>query len=344
MKGAFSSPDEILQREIFDVLFPDTPYGVESGGDPRKIPDLTYEDFLAFHSRYYHPSNSYIYLYGNMNVEEKLEWMDREYLSKFDQIQVDSAIPYQKPFEKPLEHTVYYPVSEGGSEEGNTYLTYNMVVGNTLDVELCTAFEVLDYVLLSAPGAPLRQALLDAGLGKRRQGGYDDGILQPFFSVIVKNGEAEDKERFVQVIRDTLENIAAEGIDKKAVAAGINFLEFRFREADYASFPRGLMYGIDVFDSWLYDDEKPFIHLERLGAFESLKKKAGEGYFEELIRSALLNNSHTALVLGVPKKGLAMEEEKARKKSLLPIRLRADREELEKLVEKNQKIKRISGE
>lgn len=339
MKGAFSSPDEILQREIFDVLFPDTPYGVESGGDPRKIPDLTYEDFLAFHSRYYHPSNSYIYLYGNMNVEEKLEWMDREYLSKFDQIQVDSAIPYQKPFEKPLEHTVYYPVSEGGSEEGNTYLTYNMVVGNTLDVELCTAFEVLDYVLLSAPGAPLRQALLDAGLGKDVQGGYDDGILQPFFSVIVKNGEAEDKGRFVQVIRDTLENIAAEGIDKKAVAAGINFLEFRFREADYASFPRGLMYGIDVFDSWLYDDEKPFIHLERLGAFESLKKKAEEGYFEELIRSALLNNSHTALVLGVPKKGLAMEEEKATEEKLASYKASCSREELEKLVEKTRKLK-----
>ena len=161
---------------------------MESGGDPRKIPDLT-ENFLTFHSKYYHPSNSYIYLYGNMDVEEKLNWLDQEYLSKFERIPVDSQIPYQKPFEKPLEHIVYYPVAEGGSEEENTYLTYNTVVGNSLDVELCTAFEVLDYVLLSAPGAPLRQALLDAGLGKDVQGGYDDGISQRFFSVIVKNGE-----------------------------------------------------------------------------------------------------------------------------------------------------------
>lgn len=341
MKGAFSSPDEILQREIFDVLFPDTPYGVESGGDPRKIPDLTYENFLTFHSKYYHPSNSYIYLYGNMDVEEKLNWLDQEYLSKFERIPVDSQIPYQKPFEKPLEHIVYYPVAEGGSEEENTYLTYNTVVGNSLDVELCTAFEVLDYVLLSAPGAPLRQALLDAGLGKDVQGGYDDGILQPFFSVIVKNGEEKDKEKFVQVIRDTLSEIVKEGINQKAVAAGINFLEFRFREADYSSFPRGLMYGIDVFDSWLYDDEKPFIHLERLGAFDSLKEKASQGYFENLIQTYLLDNPHTALVLGVPKKGMALEEEKQLEEKLAAYKESCTREQLEEMVEKTRRLQQF---
>ena len=204
MKGAFSSSEEVLEREIFNVLFPDTPYGVESGGDPKCIPDLTYENFLAFHGKYYHPSNSYIFLYGNMDMAERLEWMDKEYLSKFDKITVDSQIAKQKPFEKPVEHKIFYPVGENDSEEENTYLTYSMVVGDGLDVKRCTAFEVLDYVLLSAPGAPLRQALLDAGIGKDVDGGYNDGIYQPFFTVEVKSAEEKDKEKFLQVIRETL--------------------------------------------------------------------------------------------------------------------------------------------
>ena len=339
MKGAFSSAEEVLEREIFNTLFPDTPYGVESGGDPKVIPQLTYENFLEFHSRYYHPSNSYIYLYGDMDMAQKLDWIDREYLSKFDAIQVDSAIPRQKPFEKPVEHILEYPVSETESTEENTYLTCSMVVGDSLDVELCTAFEVLDYVLLSAPGAPLRQALLDAGIGKDVEGGYDDGILQPFFTVEVKNSEASRKEEFLRVIRETLSELAEKGLDQKAIAAGINYLEFRFREADYASYPKGLMYGIDVFDSWLYDDEKPFIHLQRLAAFDSLKEKAGQGYFEELIRTWLLDNPHTAVVLGVPSRGLATREEQRVEEELAAYKATLGKEELKKLVERTQHLK-----
>lgn len=336
MKGAFSSPEEILDREIFNVLFPDTPYGVESGGDPKHIPELTYEEFLAFHGKYYHPSNSYIYLYGNMDMAEKLEWMDKEYLGKFDKISVESEIPLQKPFAVPKDHVIAYPISENASEEAATYLTGSVVVGDGPDVELCTAFEVLDYVLLSAPGAPLRQALLDAEIGKDVEGGYNDGIYQPFFSIVVKNGEASDKERFLQVIRETLERIVQEGVDQKAIAAGINFLEFRFREADYSSYPKGLMYGIDVFASWLYDDEKPFDHLRKLGAFEALKEKAGQGYFEQLIREYLLDNPHMAVVLGVPEKGLAVEQEKELAQKLAAYKATLSREELEQLVKKTK--------
>ena len=256
MKGAFSSPEEVLDREIFNSLFPDTPYGVESGGDPSVIPELKYSEFLSFHSRYYHPANSYIYLYGNMDMEERMNWMDREYLSKYDEIPVDSAIPRQEPFDKVKEIIMDYPISENEPLEENSYLSYNVVVGDSLDVEQCTAFEILDYTLLSAPGAPLKQALLDAGMGKDILGSYDDGIFQPFFSIVAKNAKQENKDAFVRLIQDTLSKIAKEGIDKKAIAAGINFLEFRFREADFSSFPKGLMYGIDVFDSWLYDDSK----------------------------------------------------------------------------------------
>ena len=173
MKGAFSSADDVLQREILNSLFPDNTYSNESGGDPERIPDLTYEDYLDFHRRYYHPCNSYIYLYGNMDVAEKLRWMDEEYLSHYEEIELDSTVKAQKPFEKPVEITKKYPISAAEPEEDNTYLSYNLVVGDILDRKLYLAFDVLDYALLGAPGAPLKQALIDAGIGKDIVGGYD---------------------------------------------------------------------------------------------------------------------------------------------------------------------------
>lgn len=339
MKGAFSSPEDVLDREIFNSLFPDTPYGVESGGDPQYIPDLKYSQFLSFHSRYYHPANSYIYLYGDMDMEERLNWMDKEYLSKYDAIPVDSAIARQKSFDKAKEIEMEYPISESEPVEENSYLSYNLVVGDSLDVERCTAFEVLDYVLLSAPGAPLKQVLLDAGIGKDILGSYEDGIYQPFFSVVAKNARPEDKEKFISLIRETLEKIVKEGIDQKAVAAGINYMEFRFREADYSSFPKGLMYGIDVFDSWLYDDSKPFDHLKRLGIYEKLKEKAETGYFEKLIQEFLLDNTHASVVVVNPKRGLAAQREGELEKKLADYKASLSQEELEKLVKDTAHLK-----
>ena len=329
MKGAFSSPEDVLDREIFNSLFPDTPYGVESGGDPNCIPDLKYSQFLSFHSRYYHPANSYIYLYGDMDMEERLNWMDP----------VDSQIPRQKPFDQVKEIEMEYPVSESEPVEENSYLSYNLVVGDSLDVEQCIAFEVLDYVLLSAPGAPLKQVLLDAGIGKDILGSYEDGIYQPFFSIVAKNARPENKEKFLSLIRETLEKIVKEGIDQKAVAAGINYMEFRFREADYSSFPKGLMYGIDVFDSWLYDESKPFDQLMRLDIYKSLKEKAGTGYFEGLIRKYLLDNTHASVVVVNPKRGLAAQRDAQLEEKLAQYKASLSREELENLVKATAHLK-----
>ncbi len=186
MKGAFSSPEEVLDRYTRKTLFPDNCYGQESGGDPAFIPDLTYEDFLAFHKRYYHPSNSYIYLYGDMNMEEKLVWLDKEYLSQYDEISIDSSIPRQKPFLNPVEGETFYSITEGESEENATYLSISTAVGTDLDPRLYIAFQILEYTLLDAPGAPLKQALIDAGIGQDILGGYDSGILQPYFTIIAK--------------------------------------------------------------------------------------------------------------------------------------------------------------
>lgn len=344
MKGAFSSPEDVLDREVFNSLFPDTPYGVESGGDPKCIPDLKYSEFLSFHSRYYHPSNSYIYLYGNMDAAERLNWMDEEYLSKYDAMPVTSVIARQEPFDKMKELVMEYPITENEPEEQNSYLAYNVVTGDSLDVERCTAFEVLDYTLLSAPGAPVKQALLDAGMGKDIMGSYEDGIYQPFFSIVAKNADPANKEKFVQLIQDTLGEIAEKGIDKKAIAAGINYMEFRFREADFSSFPKGLMYGIDVFDSWLYDDKKPFDYLKRLDIFASLKEKAKTRYFEELIEEYLLFNTHASIVVVNPKRGLAAKREKELEYKLAAYKDSLTLEEKERLAAETKHLKEYQDE
>lgn len=344
MKGAFSSPEGVLDRVILNSLFPDTSYANESGGDPDVIPELTYEQFLDFHRKYYHPSNSYIYLYGDMDMEEKLRWLDEEYLSAFDQAEVDSEIRYQEPFGKMREVVQEYSITSEESEEDKTYLSWNKVIGTSLDEKLYLAFQILDYALLSAPGAPLKKALVDAGIGKDIMGSYDNGVYQPLFSVIAKNANVEQKEAFVRVIEDTLQKIADNGMDKKALRAGINYYEFRFREADFGNYPRGLMYGLQLFDSWLYDETKPFIHMQAIPTFEFLKSQVDTGYFEDLIRTYLLENTHGSIVIIRPERGRTArmdrdlaEKLKAYKESLTP-------EKVQKLVDDTHELEQYQEE
>ncbi|MBT9775575.1 insulinase family protein [Clostridium sp. MCC353] len=338
MKGAFSSPESVLDRFTRKVLFPDTCYGFESGGDPSEIPNLTYEEFLNFHRKYYHPSNSYIYLYGDMDMAEKLEWLDREYLSHYDKAEIDSEIRMQKPFEKPVEETIYYSITDEESEEGATYLSVSDVVGTDLDPKLYIAFQILEYTLIDAPGAPLKQALLDAGIGQDILGGYDSGILQPYFSVVAKNAEKEQKGEFLAVLKGTLRKLADQGIDRKILKAGLNYYEFRYREADYGSAPSGLMYGLQCLDSWLYDGD-PMMHLEYEDTFEYLKKAVDEGYFENLIREYLLDNPFEAVIAVCPKKNLTAEEEIKLSEKMAAYKASLSKEEMERLVKQTKELK-----
>ena len=338
MKGAFSSPEGVLDRVVLNTLFPDTSYANESGGDPEEIPNLTYEQFLDFHKKYYHPSNSYIYLYGNMDMEEKLDWLDKEYLSHFDYDPVDSEIRYQEPFQQMIEKEMPYSIASDESEEDNTYLSYSKVIGTSLDKELYLAFQILDYALLSAPGAPLKMALTEAGIGKDIMGSYDNGIYQPIFSIISKNANVEQKDAFVKVIEDTLRDIVENGIDRKALEAGINYHEFRYREADFGGYPKGLMYGLQIMDSWLYDDEKPFIHIEAMDTFEFLKEQVDTGYFEELICQYLLDNQHGAIVIIKPEKGRTARMDKELDEKLQTFKESLSKEEQEKLVQRTRSL------
>lgn len=339
MKGAFSSPEQLLFRTIQSSLFPDTAYGTESGGEPACIPDLSYEDFLDFHRRYYHPSNSYLYFYGDMDVEEKLIWLDSDYLSHFNRISVDSRIEMQKPFACVKEKKEFYSLSEEESAEKKCYLSYNRVIETSLDRELYLAFQILEYALLGASGAPLKQALLDGGIGDDILSSYDNGILQPVFSVIAKGCEEEQKEQFIKIITDTLEGLVKNGFEEKSLLAAINYYEFKYREADFGSFPKGLMYGIQIMDSWLYDEEKPFLHIGAHDTFSYLKEKVGTGYYEDLIQKYLLNNTHGTIVIIAPKKGLTEEKEKEEAQRLRRYKESLSQKEIKMLVEETKALK-----
>lgn len=344
MKGAYSSPDEVLSSQIYRSLFPDNTYSKDSGGNPEYIPKLTYEAYLDFYHKYYHPSNSYIYLYGDMDVVERLEWLDKEYLSLYDYKKVNSEINKQPAFGEIKNVEAQYSITMDDSQENKTYLSYNRVVGDTLDKMLYQAFDVLDYALVSSPGAPVKQALIDAGIGDDVYGSYDAGILQPVFSFVAKNANASQADEFESIIENTLKEVVKTGINKEALLAGINSSEFKFREADFGQFPKGLLFGLNCLDSWLFDDMKPFIHLECLGTFAKLRKAVDTDYFEKLIQEYLLDNTHGSSVTVKPKRGLGNEREEALAKELSDYKASLSDEEIKKLIEDTEHLKKYQEE
>lgn len=344
MKGAYSSPDEVLSSQIYRSLFPDNTYSKDSGGNPEYIPKLTYEAYLDFYHKYYHPSNSYIYLYGDMDVVERLVWLDKEYLSLYDYKKVNSEINKQPAFDEIKNVEAQYSITMDDSQENKTYLSYNRVVGDTLDEMLYQAFDVLDYALVSSPGAPVKQALIDAGIGDDVYGSYDAGILQPVFSFVAKNANASQADEFESIIENTLKEVVKTGINKEALLAGINSSEFKFREADFGQFPKGLLFGLNCLDSWLFDDMKPFIHLECLGTFAKLRKAVDTDYFEKLIQEYLLDNTHGSSVTVKPKRGLGNEREEALAKELSNYKASLSDEEIKKLIEDTEHLKKYQEE
>ena len=332
MKGALSSADDVLARSIYSALYPHTTYAVESGGDPVNIPDLTYEAFLDFHRRYYHPSNSYIYLYGNMDMEERLAYLDEAYLSAFDRLQIDSEIAFEPPFESPSEALEHYSVLSEEELQGRSYLTWNVSLApDGLDTELDLAFKVIDYMLCDAEGAPVKKALRDKGIGEEVYSLLELGIKQPSYTVTAKYTDPDRKEEFISTIEETLRRIADEGLDQRALLASINRFEFKYREANYGSYPKGLVYGLNALDTWLYDDATPFINLELGEAFASLRDKMDKGYFEGLIRKHFLDNPHKAIVVMTPEMGLT-------EKTAEQLRLRLEAYAQSLTAEERQKI------
>ncbi len=331
MKGVMSSPDDVLNDAVLASLYPDTTYALVSGGDPQVIPDLTYRQYLDFHSRYYHPSNAYIYLYGDMDMEERLRFLDEHYLSDYDFLKVDSEIRPQKTFTQPVECEKTYSILPEEDPRGKAFLSWNAALPIHGDAGKILAFKILDYVLCDAEGAPIKEALREKGIGETVESLYEPGIYQPYYSIAAKYTDPEEKEAFEATIRETLQRLVREGIDRKALLAGINFHEFHYREADFGSYPKGLVYGLDLMDTWLYDDRQVWCNLELGSCFDELKKKAESGYFESMIQEYLLDNTHRSTVLLLPVQGLSERMEREQRARLADYARGLSREEWQEI-------------
>ena len=343
MRGVYSSPDSAVARSVGKHLFPDSVYRHDSGGDPKDIPTLTREEYLDYHRTYYHPSNSYIYLYGNVDPEEQLLYLDREYLSHYDFLAVDSAIELQKAPEAACDAEVPFALAEGEEPSENAYLTFNAIVGTSLDKKLRVAMDVLSYVLLDAEGAPLTKALIDAGLAADVESSYDTSMLQPVFSIVAHNADAARRDEFKKVLTETLEKLSTEGLDKKSLTAAIRRFEFSHKEGNFGRYPKGLMYGLDAFDTWLHDDSAAMELFSLNDVYAELAKDVETDYFEQLIRTAILDNPHAAYITGVPVIGLEVEEEKELTDSLAEKRASLSEEERAAIVAETEHLKEYQG-
>jgi Zn-dependent M16 (insulinase) family peptidase len=345
MKGTYSSPDNVLSRFSQQSLFPDTTYGVDSGGDPRVIPDLTYEKFKRFHETYYHPSNARIFFYGDDDPEERLRRMN-EYLREFERIEVNSQVAVQKPFDKPRRVTIPYAVGEDESEAAaggkKTMVTINFLLPEVFDSELTLGLHILDYILIGTSGSPLRKALIDSGLGEDLAGvGLESDLRQMYYSTGLKGIAEEDVEKVENLILDTLRSLAENGIDRDLVEAAFNTTEFRLRENNTGSFPRGIALMLRSLTTWLHDGD-PVAPLAFEAPLNALRKRleAGEPYFETLIRKYMLNNNHRSTVVLRPDPTLRQRMEAEERERLEQVRKSLSQEELEGIIAATKELKR----
>ncbi|MCM1991814.1 insulinase family protein [Oceanirhabdus seepicola] len=336
MRGAYSSPSTILEEEVSQSLFPDTCYKYSSGGDPDVIPDLTVEDFKDFHRKFYHPSNSYIYLYGNGDIEKQLQFINDEYLSNFERKFIDSALTLQAPFKEKKECTTYYAISEDEPSENRTYLSANFVFGEFADAKTYLMVNILKNLLIESSAAPLKNALIDKGIGEDILFMNSEGI-QPSISFVAKHTSDDKKAEFENIVFSTLKKLVAEGIDKKLIESCINIVEYNLREAE--KFPtKGLIYNIISLDSWLYDSH-PTTHLQYEKVINDLRSKIDTGYFEKFIEDNIINNPHHSIVVMNPQKGLSEEKAVALEKRLDEYKASLTDEQINRLIEENTVLK-----
>ncbi len=342
MKGVYSSPDSLLAEFSQQSLFPDITYGLDSGGNPKKIPDLTFDRFKAFHDAFYHPSNARIYFYGDDDPEKRLALVD-DYLKDFDRIETASKIPIQKPFDQPGRLTRSFAASGGGEKGAKGMVTLNWLLEETSRSESNLAMHMLEYILLGMAGSPLRKALIDSKYGEDLAGeGLGSELRQMYFSVGLKGIDPGDADRVETLILETLKRLAEEGIDPLTVEAAVNTVEFALRENNTGNFPRGLVIMLRALNSWLYEED-PLELVAFEGPLGTLKSAvaSGEGFFEGMIERYFLKNSHRITLLLQPDPELAEREENDERERLAAARKAMGPADLDEAVRTTQTLKRL---
>ena len=337
MKGAYSNPDRIAYRALMEEMYPDTTYGSDSGGDPAVIPELTYEEFLEFHRTYYSPANSYIFVYGNADMGEMLSYLDKEYLTEFDVIPVDSEVKLQKSLGfRNIVKT--YPIGEGDNEKNRTYLQYGAKVYDGVDVKKSAAWEILSSLLFNMPGAPIKKALIDAGIGNDAYAYLNDRLRQPMVFIGANQAEPEQAEQFLSIVRERITETIKNGIDKKTAAALLNRNEINYRVNNFGGEMRGLDYLMKTLSVMLYDESKAFEALDLGTVFDELRKELETGYFEGLLQE-VLDSEHTALVTVKPEKGLGVKRDVLLKEKLATKKAAMSEAEIAEMVENTAALK-----
>ncbi len=338
MKGAYSSPDNVLATETQKSLFPDNLYGVDAGGDPRVIPELTYEDFKSFHETYYHPSNARIWFYGDDNPEERLRLVD-EFIQEFDRLDVNPVLPPQPRFTEPRRIEVPYDPGE----DTRGMVTVNWLLVENIDSETKLALTILEHMLIGTPASPLRMALIDSGLGEDLAGGgTDDQVREMYFSTGLKGINVADVDKIEALILDTLKQLAQSGFEQDMIEAAINTVEFRLREYNTGGFPRGLAMMIASLSTWLYGND-PLAPLAFEAPLASIKARlnAGEHVFAELVQQYFVDNPHRTTVVLTPDNEVRLRQEAEEKDRLAAVRARMNPNDLQEIVAITHKLKEL---
>ena len=349
MRGVYSSPDNVLGNYVNQKMYPDSPYGVDSGGDPDVIPSLTREEYLDYHRNYYHPSNSYIYLYGDLDAVENLKYIDEDYLKDYDYLYVPSEIAEQKSFDAPIVDKTGYSITQDEVEDSESIISYNVVTGKCTDKYLVTALNVLQYILIDSPGAPLKKEIIDTGICSDVESMLDNTMYQPLFSIVAREADVKDADKFNSLIEEKLQKYVNEGLDKEALEAAINIFEFRYKEGNSGRYPKGLMIGLTDFAGWLYDDDLAQDTLNAQEVYDFIREginknhlnpeDTSHGYFEELIQRMILDNNHKSLIVAEPVVGLNTDKDTALMEKLAEYKAGLSEAEIAALVKDTQHLK-----
>lgn len=338
MKGAFSSVDSIIGRFCMHAQFPDTPYGFESGGDPDAIPELTQEKFSAFHAKYYHPSNSKIWLYGDMDIDATLKVIDSEYLSDFEDPGIRLELPYQQAFSKPRQLVHQYPLADDTDPQDQYYLALNYSFGKVTDPYLDVKLSLLGELLMYTPASPLKTVIRESGLCKDSQISVQNDILQPTMTIICKQTKKENLEKLTQIIEAEFTRLVKDGFDKKMMEAMINFKEFFLREAQLQRFPKGLFYNLHSLGLWNHGGD-PLKVLAFEEYLKELRRGLEEPIFEQLLEEVCLKNNHRSEIHFEPVPGLIAKQEAETRAKLDAYQKSLSPAQIKELIEFNNELK-----
>ncbi|MBN1847596.1 MAG: insulinase family protein [Deltaproteobacteria bacterium] len=342
MKGAYSSPDTLLAEYSLQSLFPDNAYGLDAGGDPGKIPNLTYDQFKAFHQMYYHPSNAKIFFYGNDDPDHRLFLMG-EYLKDFTRMEIQSSIPLQQLFHRPKRFIRPYPSGNGEGEALKGFITINWMLCETIDKETNLALHLLEYILLGMPGSPLRKALIESNLGEGLTGqGLGSEIRQIYFSTGLKGIDLDNVDRIEILIIQTLKRLVENRIDPHTIEAAFNSIEFSLRENNTGSYPRGLVIMLRALTTWLYDND-PLALVAFEGPLQAVKSRyaADPLLFEKMIEKYFLDNPHRTTVILKPDTELTEKEKRAEEERLKKVRATMGPNALQEVIRSTEELKKL---